>query len=73
MTPGEKIRELRKTAGLTQAQAAEKAGCTQARLSMIERGEVDPQLTTLQRICEVLDAEVRVVRRCLPRKPKAGR
>ena len=62
MTPGEKIRELRKAAGLTQAQASAKAGCTQGRLSMIERGEVDAQLTTLQRICEALEAEVRIVK-----------
>ncbi|RLE60634.1 MAG: transcriptional regulator [Thermoprotei archaeon] len=51
----EYLRYLRKKAGLTQKQLAEKAGVSQSLIARIERGTVDPRLSTLRRIMRVLE------------------
>ncbi|WP_442596368.1 helix-turn-helix domain-containing protein [Neobacillus sp. D3-1R] len=54
---GEKIRELRKLLGLTQKDVA--AGiCTQAQISKIENGDVDPYGSTLYQISQRLGVDV---------------
>lgn len=58
---GERIRDLRLAAGLTQAALAEQAGITQPAITRIENGETAPQLETLAGIAAVLGTSVRVL------------
>lgn len=51
------VRKLREAAGLTQAQLAEKAGCTQPTISGIENGS-DTTTTTLRLIATALGCDV---------------
>lgn len=51
----EDIRRLRKRAGLTQAELARRAGVSQSLIARIERGTVDPRLSTLMRILRALE------------------
>jgi len=53
---GGRIVELRKAAGLTQEQLAEKVGVTPVTISRLERGVTVPSLATLARIGEALQA-----------------
>ena len=55
--------ELREKHGLTQAQLAERCGVDQGDISRIERGATSPTARTLQRIADVLNADVRLVDR----------
>lgn len=48
------IKKLRTEAGLTQKRLAELAGVSQAHIAKIEEGKVDPRLSTVNRILEVL-------------------
>ena len=57
------IVELRERHGLTQAELAERCGIDQGDISRIERGATSPTDRTLQRIAEILDADVRLVAR----------
>lgn len=52
---GETIRRLRKAAKLTQKELAERAGLSQSLISRIERGDVDPRLSTIKRILKVIE------------------
>ncbi|HYK74965.1 MAG TPA: helix-turn-helix transcriptional regulator, partial [Pseudoneobacillus sp.] len=54
---GEKIRELRKLLGLTQKDVANGI-CTQAQISKIENGDVDPYGSTLYQISQRLGVDV---------------
>jgi len=49
------IRALRKKAGLTQAELARRAGVSQSLIARIERGTVNPRLSTLIKILNVLE------------------
>lgn len=51
---GEAIRRLRRRAGLTQKELAERIGVSQSLISRIERGSVDPKLSTVQAILNIL-------------------
>lgn len=55
--------ELREKHGLTQVQLAEQTGISQAQISRIERGVVTPTTTTLAKIGEALEADLRFVER----------
>ena len=46
--------EIRQRQGLTQAELASRTGISQANLSKIERGEQDPTVSTVLRICSAL-------------------
>ncbi|MDY6764303.1 MAG: CBS domain-containing protein, partial [Halobacteria archaeon] len=49
------IRNKRKDLGLTQSQLAERAEVSQPLIARIEKGDVDPRLSTLRRIINVLE------------------
>ncbi len=50
------IKRLRTEAGLTQKKLAELAGVSQAHIAKIERGKVDPRLSTVNKVLQVLTA-----------------
>lgn len=56
---GRRLRALRKRAGLTQAQLAERAGITPDYLGRIERGQGAVTLETLDRIASALGVPLR--------------
>jgi|SRR5436190_17989355 transcriptional regulator with XRE-family HTH domain len=51
---GEFIREVRQRHGLSQAALARRARTTQKQVSRIERGEISPSVTTLDRLLAVM-------------------
>lgn len=51
---GKRIKFARKQAGLTQAELAEKMGCTRQTVGTWERGEVTPSIQTIMKIQDVL-------------------
>lgn len=53
-----RIREARKTAGLTQEQLAKLLGINRATLSRYESGEIDPPLSQLNRIADTLNIPI---------------
>ena len=53
-----RIRELRKEAGITQEQLSKSLGVNRATLSRYESGEIDPPSSQLQRIADVLHVSV---------------
>lgn len=57
---GHELAEMRKSAGLTQADVARSLGVSQARVSQIEHGQID-SLDTLRAYAEVLGAEVSII------------
>ena len=56
---GHELAELRKSAGLTQADVATVLGVSQARISQIEHGQID-SLDTLRAYATALGAEVSI-------------
>ena len=55
----ETLRQLRKASGQTQRQVADAMGTTQSAISDLERGESDPQLSTVQRYARAVGAKIR--------------
>lgn len=51
---GSSIKMLRREAGLTQKRLAELVGVSQAHIAKIEQGKVDPRLSTINKILQVL-------------------
>jgi hypothetical protein len=49
---GRMVRDARRRANLTQRQLSAKAGIPQETISRIERGRVDPRVTTVDRLLE---------------------
>lgn len=58
MTIGERIKEARKSKGLTQEDLAKLLGVTFAMIGQYERGERNPKMETLQKIALALDVTV---------------
>ena len=52
------IRSLRERRGMTQRQLATKARTSQSAIARMEAGAIDPRLSTMERICESLDAQL---------------
>jgi len=55
---GERIRELRKTKGLTQEKFAEMIGVEQKHVSRLELGKSFPPLERLEKMAQVLDVSL---------------
>lgn len=55
---GNKIRNLRKSKGLSQDRLADKAGMTQQHVSRIEKGYYLPGMSTISRIAKVLNVPI---------------
>jgi len=51
----EEIRKLRLRAGLTQKELAKRAGVSQSLVARIERGDINPRLSTLKKILDVIN------------------
>lgn len=66
MTSGEQLRELRRRAGLTQAEVARRSGVVTTVLSAYERGRREPAADTFLRIAEAIGFELTWMRRLDP-------
>lgn len=55
MTVGERIRNARKNAGLTQKQLGEKCGIAEPTIRRYELGKLNPKYETLQKIASALE------------------
>jgi ribosome-binding protein aMBF1 (putative translation factor) len=55
----EALAEQRTTAGLSQRQIAERMGTSQSAVNRIEAGEIDPRLSTIQRLATALGLTIR--------------
>lgn len=53
------MRDLRKQKGLTQGELADKVNIGQSFISKIEKGHLEPSLSTLGRIAKVLDTDIK--------------
>lgn len=53
-TFGRRVRSARTSAGLTQADVAERIGKSAELIGRIERGQVGPSFETIEALCEVL-------------------
>jgi transcriptional regulator with XRE-family HTH domain len=54
----EKLRALRKSRKMTLKQVADRAGCTGAYISQLEKGRANPSIATLKRIASVFNVKV---------------
>lgn len=66
------IRSARQAAGITQLEAAERAGTTQPAVAAYESGARTPSLTTLVRVLDACDHDVEVVTRPRMRRGAAS-
>ena len=58
VTLGEKLKQARQAAGLTQYDLADRLGVTQATVSRMERGDSDILMSTLARIARILEVDL---------------
>jgi len=63
MSLSEELLRARKRAGLSQRELAARAGVPQSTVARIERGVIDPRLTTFERLIDACDEEVVVTPR----------
>lgn len=57
-TTGSRIREIRKSQGMTMAKLADTIGVSKSLISQVERGEVLPSLPTLEKIAVFLNVPI---------------
>ena len=57
------IRDQRNASHITQAELADKLGIRQSQISELERGVVDPSLSTVQDVSRTLDLELMLIPR----------
>ncbi len=67
----EELRAKRELLGIRQAELARRAGISQSMVARIEAGNVDPRVSTLKKIVNVLNASVRpkVTAACVMNRP----
>lgn len=58
MTLGERLKQLRKDAGLTQEQLAQKAGLKKQNISRYENSHIEPNIRTAKRIADALGVTI---------------
>lgn len=58
---GQRLQELRRAAGITQEQLADKMGVTVESVSNIERGVFGPKFENLEKIATILEAPVKAL------------
>jgi len=58
---GKKIREIRSSLALSQEELAEKAGVHRTYIGMIERGEKNVTIITIQRLAHALDVNIEYI------------
>ncbi len=58
MSIGESIRNLRKKAGFTQKQLAEKVGVNEVTIRSYEAEKYNPKINTLTKLCVALDCKI---------------
>lgn len=68
MNVADLLRAGRKAAGYSQKDVAQAMGTTQSAVSDLERGETDPQLSTLQRYARATGAQLKIFV-ALPQQP----
>jgi transcriptional regulator with XRE-family HTH domain len=61
MDPGALLRDARLRHGLGQRSLARRAGTSQAQISRIERGEISPSVSTLDRLLAVMGERLELV------------
>lgn len=61
------IRIIRSALGMTQTQLAKRLHSQQATVNRMEKGDVSPTMTTLQKVAEELNCELKVL--LVPKKP----
>jgi len=54
----EKLRPMRKSRKMTLKDVADRAGCTSAYISQLEKGRANPSIATLKRIASVFDVKI---------------
>jgi transcriptional regulator with XRE-family HTH domain len=70
MLLGERIKQLRKEAGWSQGELAEKVGTDARQISRYENGRITPSLDVIVRVAEVLNVSVdHLVFEDVPRRP----
>ena len=50
-----RIKELREERGMSQAKLGEELGLNQRTVSEYERGNVEPSIQTIKKLCEIFD------------------
>lgn len=56
---GKKVKEIRKAMNLTQQELAYRSGLSRIEIGLIERGQKNIQLTTIERVAKALDCEIK--------------
>lgn len=54
------LRELRRGAGLSQRELAERIGSTQSAIARMEKGAAEPRFCTLEKLAEALNRDLHV-------------
>ena len=70
---GHEIRERRTAMRLSQEKLAEAAGLNQTSISLLERGEHSPTLTTLESLAEALETTLTALVACAEARVRRGR
>ena len=53
-----RIRELRLSAGITQTELAKRIGCNQTAIGKYERGELEPNISTLKTLSTIFECRI---------------
>lgn len=66
MTPGERIKKLRKEKGMTQKELAKKLGFSPSQLGQYENGYRNPKPSTVKKIADALEVPVSKITGMIP-------
>lgn len=71
MTPGERIKKLRKEKGMTQKELAKKLGFSPSYLGQYENGYRNPKPSTVKKIADALEVPVSKITGMIPEETEA--